>query len=106
MIVMCLLCVSQRASSSDHNDMDMIEDTLILHAGENGVDTSGDRSKGNGESESLIKTPLYTPPTHFRITSHVQTNLATGISYFLPPDALENSYANIPFLECGAIGGR
>ncbi|KAL3805718.1 hypothetical protein HJC23_005962 [Cyclotella cryptica] len=46
-------------------------------------------------------TPLHTPPTHFHITSHVQTNLATGLSYFLPPS---ESFAHLPFLECGAVG--
>ena len=43
----------------------------------------------------------YTPPTHFRISAHVQTNLHTGYSYFLPLDA---SFAHLPFLECGAVG--
>ncbi|KAL7521615.1 hypothetical protein ACHAWX_006286 [Stephanocyclus meneghinianus] len=46
-------------------------------------------------------TPLHTPPTHFHITSHVQTNLARGLSYFLPPS---KSFAHLPFLECGAVG--
>ena len=43
----------------------------------------------------------YTPPTHFQIAAHVQTNLHTGYSYFLPLDA---SFAHLPFLECGAVG--
>ena len=46
------------------------------------------------------------PPSHFQITAHIQTNLHTGLSYFLPPESLQykSSYAHIPFLECGAIG--
>ncbi|KAL3806706.1 hypothetical protein ACHAXA_007060 [Cyclostephanos tholiformis] len=43
----------------------------------------------------------YTPPTFFRIAAHVQTNLHTGYSYFLP---LHASFAHLPFLECGAVG--
>lgn len=43
----------------------------------------------------------HTPPTHFQITAHIQTDLHTGYSYFLPPD---QSFANLPFLECGAVG--
>ncbi len=42
-----------------------------------------------------------TSPTHFQIAAHVQTNLHTGYSYFLP---LDTSFAHLPFLECGAVG--
>jgi hypothetical protein len=38
---------------------------------------------------------------HFQISAHVQTNLHTGYSYFLP---LDESFAHLPFLECGAVG--
>lgn len=46
----------------------------------------------------------YTPPTHFQITAHIQTNLHTGYSYFLPKELLSTSLAHLPYLECGAIG--
>lgn len=46
----------------------------------------------------------YEPPTHFQITAHVQTDLRTGLSYFLPPASLPASFAHLPFLECGAVG--
>jgi hypothetical protein len=54
-----------------------------------------------------------TPPSHFFISAHIQTNLHTGLSYFLPlnnnhnddeNNEISSSYAHIPFLECGAIG--
>jgi hypothetical protein len=54
-----------------------------------------------------------TPPSHFYISAYIQTNLHTGLSYFLPLNhnnnensekSLSSSYAHIPFLECGAIG--
>ena len=64
-------------------------------------------SINNNESSTDI-----TPPSHFFISAHIQTNLHTGLSYFLPLTNDENndissspsSYAHIPFLECGAIG--
>ena len=46
----------------------------------------------------------FTPPILFRITAHIQTNLHTGYSYFLPKELLSKSLANLQFLECGAIG--
>lgn len=46
----------------------------------------------------------YSPPTHFQITAHIQTNLHTGYSYFLPKESLPASFAHLPFLECGAVG--
>ena len=46
----------------------------------------------------------YTPPTQFQITAHIQTNLHTGYSYFLPEELLSTSLAHLSFLECGAIG--
>ncbi len=67
----------------------------------------------NGEETILIKTKTsssssaaqYEPPSHFHISAHIQTNLHTGLSYFLPLDSLqEKSFAHLPFLECGAIG--
>ena len=88
-----VLLLSQWIAASP--DYDSTDDTF--------VDSSADGSSSSTEAIKE-KSPLHTPPTHFHITSHIQTNLATGISYFLPPDALANSYANIPFLECGAIG--
>ena len=46
----------------------------------------------------------YTPPSYFKITAHVQTNLHNGYSYFLPEESLASSFAHLPFLECGAVG--
>jgi len=47
----------------------------------------------------------YAPPTHFQITAHVQTDLRTGLSYFLPKEShLPDSFAHLPYLECGAVG--
>jgi hypothetical protein len=89
----------------------------------------GEEGRGDGDEES---TPIFEgtmpsfsssyshsqrhshqPPSHFFVSAHVQTNLHTGLSYFLPIDknaSIKNSYsivssfAHIPFLECGAIG--
>lgn len=85
----------EEVSAVQLEDGDIESINIDLHV------ASGDSSDAD---ETLSSTPLHVPPNHFHITSHVQTNLATGVSYFLPPDALANSYANIPFLECGAIG--
>jgi len=47
----------------------------------------------------------YTPPSTFQITAHIQTNLHTGYSYFIPKESLSTaSFAHLPFLECGAVG--
>ena len=44
----------------------------------------------------------YTPPSHFQVAAHIQTNLRTGLSYFV---RLNESYAHLPlFLECGGGG--
>ncbi|KAL7428597.1 hypothetical protein ACHAXM_001454 [Skeletonema potamos] len=61
----------------------------------------------NAKSSSSPPPPpaQYEPPSHFHISAHIQTNLHTGLSYFLPLDTLhEKSFAHLPFLECGAIG--
>jgi hypothetical protein len=79
-----------------HEDDGVNEATVDIELHDE-VDSENNKGSDTGKQ-------LHTPPTHFHITSHVQTNLATGISYFLTPEALANSYANIPFLECGAIG--
>jgi len=56
-------------------------------------------------SSSPPITSHHEPPSHFQISAHIQTNLHTGLSYFLPQSTLqETSFAHIPFLECGAIG--
>jgi hypothetical protein len=44
----------------------------------------------------------YTPPTYYQIAAHIQTNLHTGISYFVP---LNDTFAHLPFLECGVTVG-
>jgi len=46
----------------------------------------------------------YTPPSTFQITAHIQTNLHTGYSYFIPKESLSTSFAHLQFLECGAVG--
>lgn len=61
-------------------------------------------SSGDAVDEESKTTLQYAPPTHFQITAHVQTNLHTGYSYFLPNDLLPSSFAHLPFLECGAVG--
>lgn len=95
-----LLLLSQWIAASPD-----IEDGDINNSDVTFVDISADGSSSSTENEAITeKSPLHVPPTHFHITSHIQTNLATGISYFLPQEALAKSYANIPFLECGAIG--
>jgi len=65
------------------------------------ADTSGGaRSDGQQRGE-----PLHLPPTRFLISAHVQTNIRTGISYFIPPSRLpDESHAHLPYLECGAVG--
>jgi len=40
----------------------------------------------------------YTPPSYFQVAAHIQTNLRTGLSYFV---RLDESFAHLPFLECG-----
>lgn len=44
----------------------------------------------------------YTPPTYYQIAAHIQTNLHTGLSYFVP---ITESFAHLPFLECGVTIG-
>eukprot|EP00571_Detonula_confervacea_P000506 CAMPEP_0172317014 /NCGR_PEP_ID=MMETSP1058-20130122/30268_1 /TAXON_ID=83371 /ORGANISM="Detonula confervacea, Strain CCMP 353" /LENGTH=578 /DNA_ID=CAMNT_0013031465 /DNA_START=98 /DNA_END=1834 /DNA_ORIENTATION=+ len=67
--------------------------------------SSGSSNTNYDESNGGNKPLQYTPPTHFQITAHVQTNLHTGYSYFLPSESsLPASFAHLPFLECGAVG--
>lgn len=96
-----------KLSSADDGDVKTDSSQVQLHPEDVDVQSISIDLLTNDESsdaQESTKKPLHTPPTHFHITSHIQTNLATGVSYFLPPDALANSYANIPFLECGAVG--
>ncbi|KAL9189540.1 hypothetical protein ACHAXT_009215 [Thalassiosira profunda] len=57
-----------------------------------------------GDNESDDGEVRYAPPSRFQISAHVQTNLHTGRSYFLPAESLPDSFAHLPFLECGAVG--
>lgn len=74
---------------------DLAEET-IFYTTQSNHSNSGSASNGS--------TPLHTPPTHFKIAAHIQSNLHTGYSYFLPTDQLSSSFAHLPFLECGAVG--
>eukprot|EP00986_Skeletonema_menzelii_P002725 scaffold764_cov79-Skeletonema_menzelii.AAC.13 len=54
---------------------------------------------------STVAAHEHEPPSHFQISAHIQTNLHTGLSYFLPlHETSSSSFAHIPFLECGAVG--
>ena len=69
-----------------------------------GIDNDDDDHKQQQQQHHTQEKKLfqYTPPTYFQIAAHVQTNLRTGLSYFVVP--LSESFAHLPFLECGAIG--
>ncbi len=128
-MVLCLLTVSASEDiihegdeieiSDDINIIDdEVSDTIVAQVDSqddntNISDENDDSVQGDvlvEESEETISvkqqaTELqYTPPTHFQITAHIQTNLHTGYSYFLPEDSLPTSFAHLPFLECGAVG--
>mmetsp|Transcript_28219 Transcript_28219/g.57736 ORF Transcript_28219/g.57736 Transcript_28219/m.57736 type:complete len:586 (-) Transcript_28219:131-1888(-) len=68
------------------------------------------RSKENGSCSGTTTNNhdndrlKHKPPTHFKIAAHIQTNIHTGYSYFLPEDQLKASFAHLPFLDCGAQG--
>mmetsp|Transcript_20971 Transcript_20971/g.37882 ORF Transcript_20971/g.37882 Transcript_20971/m.37882 type:complete len:569 (-) Transcript_20971:45-1751(-) len=83
---------SSTNNNPSHEDIAELEE-IILNTNNN-----------NDENINKQRTLQYTPPTHFQITAHVQTNLHTGHSYFLPKESLPTSFAHLPFLECGAIG--
>ena len=90
--------VEEDASSVDMQELldineDYIEEELNTIQEENiqDVDTNKDQLQ-------------YTPPSTFQITAHIQTNLHTGYSYFIPKESLSTSFAHLPFLECGAVG--
>lgn len=90
--------LEQRPSSSmpKHSTM-VIEESIVVDK----LNEDGNRNIiSNAEQQKL----QYTPPNQFRIKAHVQTNLHTGYSYFLPEESLSTSPANLLFLECGAIG--
>ncbi|KAL7549156.1 hypothetical protein ACHAWF_012428 [Thalassiosira exigua] len=61
--------------------------------------SDADDAREEGPSPSL-------PPRRFRLAGHVQTDLRTGTSHFLSSadGSLDESFANLPFLECGAAG--
>jgi len=77
---------------SQHHEEDVEETTILT-------------TTATSSSSSPPITSHHEPPSHFQISAHIQTNLHTGLSYFLPQSTLqETSFAHIPFLECGAIG--
>ena len=98
------------------NDIDVDSDnqaSVIEEGGDDGTDSSPPPIDSN-DPESNIQEVIniekadeqlqYKPPAYFQITAHVQTNLHTGYSYFLPKESLSTSFAHLPFLECGAVG--
>jgi len=77
-------------------------DGSLPAASEAGADTLPD-SDGLGRAEPQRLEHL--PPARFQISAHVQTNIRTGVSYFVPPSRLaDGSHAHLPYLECGAVG--
>lgn len=64
------------------------------------TDNCSGTATNTNENEQL----KHKPPTHFKIAAHIQTNIHTGYSYFLPEDQLKSSFAHLPFLDCGAQG--
>lgn len=83
------------SSSVPQHSTIVIDESIIVEALDEDVNID------NGRQQQQLQ---YTPPTHFQITAHIQTNLHTGYSYFLPKELLSTSLAHLQFLECGAIG--
>ena len=64
-----------------------------------------DASDGVQSDEQPGEEPRHLPPSRFLVSAHVQTNIRTGVSHFVPPSRLpEDSHAHLPYLECGAVG--
>lgn len=98
-----------------HVDAEVTADTIASQPDKRSSDQSDEHSllaEEEEEETSPIQEEIrinnsnlqYTPPSYFQITAHVQTNLHTGYSYFLPKESLSESFAHLPFLECGAVG--
>ena len=109
-------------ANANNNDVNVDDDdgiqtpSLDVDTDGQGSNEEGGEEKGNdndddgvfmgcnAERSSSSQELQYTPPTHFQITAHIQSDLHTGYSYFLPAETLPTSFAHLPFLECGAVG--
>ena len=96
-----------------NDDGGEIIDTIIISSEELEHSSDVTDTASNPQQDTIETTSTtYEPPSHFQISAHIQTNLHTGLSYFLPLDDNDNynseqppsSFAHIPFLECGAVG--
>ena len=89
------------ASQPDKRSSDQSDEHSLLAEEEEEASPIQEEIRINNSNQDKLQ---YTPPSYFQITAHVQTNLHTGYSYFLPKESLSSSFAHLPFLECGAVG--
>lgn len=90
-------------SSPVSHSASVVDESIIVETSD--FDGNAHDYEGSNDSNDQQQELQYTPPTHFQISAHIQTNLHTGYSYFLLKESLSTtSLAHLPFLECGAIG--